>query len=551
MKLPKFLFKYVAHHQTSLGDNEAFPLTIDVPFDYKIIKHRMAEVTELAYEVFGADLEPIKAQNMLSSYMKECKNLEQPIQEQLKKICENVIYKLFTIPRNTIQLNVSIVNKIQPTHPLRILPENVDDFSYVFADLNEVSDVNIVVLKRRFINALIQGAAYSYAKMEDFYASEINKINANLIDVYKKIIILNDYLLFNKQEKISDKHPNQTALVEVELGKKGGQTVINAQGTNFIYLLIETIRGFFELFASHGLPEDNEKAMYILSQADFLLAEPWDLRLGVTLWEKISKGVDDTKFIPYYFSTLCQLPVSDFNNNIKEILAKTKKGDEYVKELIQDAEKEYEMFNIQSFIQDKNDNETLINDGYFTADELSDDTYMIEEECFTADELNDDGEGNGDNEIYKKLLIESQYTDIDFNEEEIDIPTIGQSNKHMWVLNVVINKTVIPTDLVYFRAESVYIGERMFYQLHIHVALELRQKGIAFKLYQAFIHLFGNAISLFKNRTATFYSDNDSATTNDEAIGKLWNKLAQDSNINVKPLKNKKGDEVGVIAFKK
>ena len=78
-----------------------------------------------------------------------------------------------------------------------------------------------------------------------------------------------------------------------------------------------------------------------------------------------------------------------------------------------------------------------------------------------------------------------------------------------------------------------------------------RQKGIAFKLYQAFINLFGNAISLFKNRTATFYSDNDSATTNDEAIGKLWNKLAQDSNIIVKSLKNKKGNEVGVIAFKK
>ena len=419
-------------------------------------------------------------------------------------------------------------------------------------ELNEMSDVNKVVLKRRFINALVQGASYRYAHIVDLYINELGELNQELSQIYQKIVTLNDYLLFNKKEQISDKKPKQGGLVEVELGREGEKTVIKSQGTNFIFLLTETIRGFFELFASHGLPEDNKKALYIIKQADFLLAEPWDLRMGVPLWDIITNGVDDTKFMPYYFTNLCELPVDDFNEVLQEILAKTNKGKEYVSELIQNAEKECEMINIHLFIQDKNDNETLINDSFFTSDELDDnDEEIIEEEYFTADELNEDERNDDNNEIYKKLLIESSYNDIDFNEEEIDIPTIGYSNKHMWVLNIVINKTIIPTDLVYFRAESVYIGERMFYQLHIHVAPELRQKGIAFKLYQAFIHLFGNAISLFKNRTATFYSDNDSATTNDDAIGKLWNKLAQDSNINVKPIRNKKGEEVGVIAMKK
>ena len=38
MKLPKFLFQYVSKHQTSLGNNLAFPPEQDCPFDYKILK---------------------------------------------------------------------------------------------------------------------------------------------------------------------------------------------------------------------------------------------------------------------------------------------------------------------------------------------------------------------------------------------------------------------------------------------------------------------------------------------------------------------------------
>lgn len=551
MKLPKFLFQYVSKHQTSLGNNLAFPPEQDCPFDYKILKKRMQEVDDIAKEMFGENLNPTKAQNLLVNYLTECQKIEEPIKEQLIKICENVIHKIFTIPRETIELSCELVNSITPKKSMRILPEEYDDNDWAFEDLNEISNVNKVVLKRRFINALVQGASYRYAQNTDLYIEEFGQLNPTLPQIYQKIITLNDYLLFNKKEKISDKKPKQGGIVEVELGRVGEKTVINAQGTNFIFLLTETIRGFFELFASHGLPEDNKKALYIIRQADFLLAEPWDLRMGVPLWDIITYGVDDTKFMPYYFTNLCELPVDEFNENMQEILAKTNKGKEYVSELIQDAEKECEMINIHLFIQDKNDNETLINDEYFTVDELNDEDNEIIEECFTIEELNEEIEQNSQDELLAKMLIETPYTDIDFNEEEIDIPTIGHSNKHMWALNVIVNKTQIPEKMVKFRAESVFIGERMFYQLHIYVDEMLRRKGVAFKLYQAFINIFGNAISLNKNRVATFNKENGCETNNDEAISSLWNKLSKDSNILVKPLNNKKGENVGVIAFKK
>ena len=44
MKLPKFLFDRIKEHNSSLGNNEAFPPEEDLPFDYKILKNRFNEV---------------------------------------------------------------------------------------------------------------------------------------------------------------------------------------------------------------------------------------------------------------------------------------------------------------------------------------------------------------------------------------------------------------------------------------------------------------------------------------------------------------------------
>ena len=551
MKLPNFLFKHIVQHRTSLGDNLAFPIETNTSFDYKILKQRLLEVTEMAQKVFGEDIDKIKAQNILCKYLVECNKIEEPIKEQLINICENTIHKLFAIPRDSVHLSLQLKDKIEPSHPFRILPEDEEQEKQIFDDLNDITNVNKVILKRRFINALIQGASYSYSQLEELYNEELEKVNPNLMNIYKKIVILNDFLLFHKKENISDKNPHQSAVVEVELGRIGEKTEINVQATNFIFLLTETIRGFFELFASHGLPEDNKKAMYIVQQADFLIAEPWDLRMGVILWNKIMNGIDDTKFMPYFFTTLCELPVDEFNETIKEILSNTKKGKEIVESLIKDAEKEYELTNIQLFIQDKNDNETLINDSYFSSEEIDDNNdEIIEEECFSIEELNESIKEDSQDELMAKMLINANWEDIDFNEEEINIPSVGANKKHMWVLNVIVNQTQIPTKLVYFRAESVFIKNKLFYQLHIHVDEQLRRKGIAFKLYKAFINLFGNAISLYNNRSASFYQSQNSATTNDDAINNLWGKLSQEPNIITKTLKNKNQEEIGIVAIK-
>ena len=68
-------------------------------------------------------------------------------------------------------------------------------------------------------------------------------------------------------------------------------------------MLHDAIKGFFELFSVYGLPTDPEKAKHIVSKADFLLAEPWDMRFGVQLWKMIFDKMelaDNTNIIPCF-----------------------------------------------------------------------------------------------------------------------------------------------------------------------------------------------------------------------------------------------------------
>ena len=94
----------------------------------------------------------------------------------------------------------------------------------------------------------------------------------------------------------------------------------------------------FELFSAHGLPSDKDKARFVVEKADFALAEPWDLRFGVTLWNKIFGRVEDTNMIPYMFTSLIKQPNEEFSASVKEILSNTNRGREIVDQLMKDAE---------------------------------------------------------------------------------------------------------------------------------------------------------------------------------------------------------------------
>ena len=369
--LPQFLFKLVKTHTTSLGDNEAFPTSDEYPFDYALLKERYNEVCDAIDDIGLESLDEDYLMSELSSLVTKCKELETPVRDALERVCENAINKLFAIPEESINMSFKLVDKIKFKSAIRMRPESSDNLKYTFKDIADIDLSNKAIGKRRFIDALIQGASYVYANVEGLYIDDIDRINPELPRLYRKIRIINDFLLFTKKEEMSDDKPMQGSYVETHLGIDDAKTTIKAQGIIFPLLFHEAIKGLFELFSAHGLPQDREKAQYIIKKADFVLAEPWDLRLGVGLWRMIFGGVEDTNMIPYMFTSFVKIPTDEFNLSVKEILSNTEKGNEIINTLMANAEYDNGYQQFTNRINARNVDKSLIKDSYFTGAETN------------------------------------------------------------------------------------------------------------------------------------------------------------------------------------
>ena len=392
LKLAPFIYKAISTKRTSLGDNPAFPPYGEFGFEYDVVKRKYEELDEIinSYIETGEleSKEPEYLLSVLSKKFERCKKIEEPIRSQLQKLCENIVNASLSVPSETIILKCRLVGKIKPKNSMRILPEdtNEDTNGYDFEDVEEVELTNKVILKRRFVDSLIQGLSYNLSTEIDEWRDEVDRLNSELWGLWRNIIHISNYLLFVKEEKISEKNPMQTSYVEVNIGKRGKKTTIDAQGLIFPYLLKEIFRGFLELFSSHGLPGDNKKAMYVIRKADFIVAEPWDLRLGMGIADMLDKSLTDkyqtgllanTNRIPFFFTELCSLPTDEFNMVIKNFILGTKKGGVIAKnmDLRITHDEEYQKF--KDKIQKKNIDKSLISDGDFSKEEL--DNYVIQE----------------------------------------------------------------------------------------------------------------------------------------------------------------------------
>lgn len=510
--LPQFLFKLVKVHATSLGDNDAFPTSDGYPFDYVLLKERYNQVCDEIEEMGLESLDEDYLMSELSSLVTDCKKLETPIRDTLERLCENAVNRLFAIPDESVNINLELVDKIKFKNSIRMKPESNDDSKYTFKDIAEIDLSNKAVEKRRFINALIQGASYTYSGIEGLYIDDIDKINPNLPRMYRAIRTINDYLLFTKKEELTDEKPMQGSYVETNIGASGQKATINVQGIIFPLLLQETIRGLFELFSAHGLPNDLNKAQYVVRKADFVLAEPWDLRLGVGLWNAIFGGVEDTNMIPYMFTSFIKIPTDEFNLSVKEILSNTEKGHEIINSLMADAEYDNGYQQFTNRINARNLEKSLIKDSYFAGAETN--GFELDTDEGDSDVIEEDGEEANNIE---KLLSTATIDNIDFIEGEED----GYGEKvYLSVEGVEIPQELVSLD---FRIVNKRFptGKKQLLNIDIILDPKLRGMGLGTKIYAKAVREFGAICSRHSTRH------------NDDGIRGIFGKLNSFNDITV------------------
>ena len=429
--LPKFIFDAVRYHETSLGENPAFPGEDDYPFDYTVLKERFRD---LCLQMKDAGIPLANTEELVShlgQLVTKCRELEKPIKDSLEKLCENSVNRLFAIPSGAVNINCKLVDKISYKMPTNVTPESSNSSKLRFKDVADFGLAKAAIAKRRLINSLVMGAAEYYSGMKMLYLEDLEKLNPELFDLYDRIMTLNSYLTFVTEEEMSDDNPKQGSYVEVHVGFNGKKSTIDAQGLIFPLLLHDTIKGLFELFSVYGLPADTEKAEYIVSKADFLLAEPWDMRFGVRLWQllfdKLELG-DDTNIIPYIFVEIVRLPTEEFNAVMKELFMQTEKGDEIMNTFIEKSRYNDGYQKFQNRINARNMDRAVIADSYFTASEL--DGYDIDGDDIYNDDIIEEGKDYSELVRYKFQGIPSEVV-----EKVLSIDPTKKKSYSQWLLS--------------------------------------------------------------------------------------------------------------------
>lgn len=362
--LPKHILTALRSNKTSLGEHPALPPEEEEKFLVGLVSRTFDELSE---KCGVSDYETLKGE--LGKILAECKKLERNNIQALEQLCARIVNDMFKIPQDAVKIEMNIVDKVN-TDSERLVPEKTaDDFS--FDDINDMNKLSDEIYKRRMLNALITGAAMFYMNNIGNYIKEIFEINSDLPSLYKKLIDYNNLLLYYEKDTLDINKITDGGKVDVTITSSDEYPTIQSEALLFPILVEETIRGILELAVSNGLPKDIKKAKYILSKADFKLAELWDMRIGYALWKLIEGEIKSCEIdinelgVNFFLMELSRLDCQSFNETLQEIFARTKKGKRIIADIAEQISYNKDKDDFDNYIKTKNDSTIQINDKVF------------------------------------------------------------------------------------------------------------------------------------------------------------------------------------------
>jgi len=273
------------------------------------------------------------------------------IQSQNKEELENLAVELVKnelgIPDDAMQFDAQLM--MQPmgaaegmkSEPEMPSEEEVEEL------MGDIENFNLERAKRRFINSLIQGAAFKGGHMYNLVRDEINDINPQLMNLYAvtQALMEHAYWIFPNMEGMAGGGGGQMG--QSEFDPETDPPTVKARAVTFPLLVHELVKGVYEVFGTHGLPDDPKQAEMVLNAEDSLPAEIWDSRLGPIFWEKFVNTYpmelfdEDKKHIQHYlFMRFSSLSAEEFMRVAKMILSGDPKGQQFIQRMVDDIIKE-------------------------------------------------------------------------------------------------------------------------------------------------------------------------------------------------------------------
>jgi hypothetical protein len=288
--------------------------------------------------------------------------------KQLEDLAIDLVKNELGIPEGAMQFKAELVSSTMgaaegmQSEPEMPSEEEVEEL------MGDMENFNLEREKRRFINSLIQGAAFKGGHMYNLVKNEINDINPQLMNLYAvtQSLMEHAYWIFPDMEGMAGGGGGQMGQSEVD--EKTDPPTVKAKAVTFPLLVHELVKGVYEIFGSHGLPDDPRQQEMILNAEDTLPSEIWDSRLGPIFWEKFMASYpmelfdEDKKHIQHYlFMRFSALNAEEFMKVSKMILKGDPLGQQFIQGMVNEIVKD---------LKDKDYNDAM---GYDEDDEDDDD----------------------------------------------------------------------------------------------------------------------------------------------------------------------------------
>ena len=352
----------------SLGKHPIFPENDESTFEEKIMGERFKEVANRFKRAHDVDtINNTKVFKELMPMVYETIGIEAKHKKELEQLAEKMIREEFDMSEDVVEIHAELTSEInmdgtkKNQKPMAVEVE--------FTNHDEMVGANEEVYKRRFLNAMIQGAAKKTNHMYHMVDDELTNFDPRLPNKYAKMMSAADYMYYIIPEM--DNGVNG-GVVRVQFPTQSNpKAVIYAQAMVFPVLIHELVKGVMELISAHGLPKDKRIGEYVINKADFLAAEPWDMRLGPGLWGRFTSMIepDDFHLKHQIYCDLAALPVKEFNTKMREIMAGTKEGKGIIENIVKEIKKEIQNDEFNEAINEINTNDENKEEG-FDFDEL-------------------------------------------------------------------------------------------------------------------------------------------------------------------------------------
>ena len=212
--------------------------------------------------------------------------------------------------------------------------EELEDFVDAFEHFD------YLVAKRRFMNAIIQGAAKKGHYMFELIRERLEEMQPGITDKYGALMAMNDYLYWmlppEAVEQMAAAGQNMGGSEEIEMekdeeGEETGNYVVKAKAVMFPILVHELIKGYYDILGAGSIPEDPILGQMVVAKADTLTGEIFDIIIGTYLWEKLLEAypekvlMENMKIVQsLIFREFSKLPKNRFTSLAQRI----NKGDE-------------------------------------------------------------------------------------------------------------------------------------------------------------------------------------------------------------------------------